>query len=121
MPMAAGDVALTSFTIANNSALTAEQSTSGVTFNTYANQTNQVTVRGTYKIVNAATDALVSVTLKNLDKAYSPMSVRFFILQAHYRSTVDFSNEALQASEKGLQRLMTGIQTLDKLPASKES
>ncbi|MDR2037889.1 MAG: cysteine--tRNA ligase [Bacteroidales bacterium] len=56
-----------------------------------------------------------------LEKAYSPMSVRFFILQAHYRSTVDFSNEALQASEKGLQRLMTGIQTLDKLPSSKES
>ena len=53
-----------------------------------------------------------------LKKAYNPMTVRFFILQAHYRSTVDFSNEALQASEKGLQRLMTGIQTLDKLKPS---
>ncbi|MEG1684675.1 MAG: cysteine--tRNA ligase [Bacteroides sp.] len=41
-----------------------------------------------------------------LTQAYSPMTIRFFILQAHYRSTVDFSNEALQASEKGLQRLM---------------
>ena len=41
-----------------------------------------------------------------LDKAYSPMTIRFFILQAHYRSTLDFSNEALQAAEKGLGRLM---------------
>ena len=56
-----------------------------------------------------------------LEKAYSPMAVRFFILQAHYRSTLDFSNEALQASEKGLQRLMTGIQTLNKLKPSKNS
>ncbi len=58
---------------------------------------------------------------KMLEKAYSPMAVRFFILQAHYRSTVDFSNEALQASEKGLQRLMAGIQTLDKLKPSGKS
>jgi cysteinyl-tRNA synthetase len=41
-----------------------------------------------------------------LEKAYSPMTVRFFILQTHYRSTLDFSNEALQAAEKGLKRLM---------------
>ena len=41
-----------------------------------------------------------------LDKAYSPMTIRFFILQAHYRSTLDFSNEALQAAEKGFGRLM---------------
>ncbi|MDR2847722.1 MAG: cysteine--tRNA ligase [Bacteroidales bacterium] len=57
-----------------------------------------------------------------LTKAYSPMTVRFFILQAHYRSTVDFSNEALQASEKGLQRLLEGIAVLDKLtPAPKST
>jgi cysteinyl-tRNA synthetase len=43
------------------------------------------------------------------------MTVRFFILQAHYRSTLDFSNEALQASEKGFQRLMKGIATIEKL------
>ena len=49
---------------------------------------------------------------KNLDQAYSPMTIRFFILQAHYRSTVDFSNEALQASQKGLERLMEAIATL---------
>jgi len=41
-----------------------------------------------------------------LEQAYSPMTVRFFILQAHYRSTLDFSNEALQAAEKGYKRLM---------------
>jgi cysteinyl-tRNA synthetase len=41
-----------------------------------------------------------------LDKAYSPMTIRFFILQTHYRSTLDFSNEALGAAEKGLKRLM---------------
>jgi len=43
---------------------------------------------------------------KSLDQAYTPMTVRFFILQAHYRSTLDFSNEALQAAEKGYKRLM---------------
>jgi cysteinyl-tRNA synthetase len=42
------------------------------------------------------------------------MTVRFFILQAHYRSTLDFSNEALQAAEKGLDRLMKGIEALNK-------
>jgi cysteinyl-tRNA synthetase len=41
-----------------------------------------------------------------LEKAYSPMTVRFFILQTHYRSTLDFGNEALGAAEKGLKRLM---------------
>ena len=52
---------------------------------------------------------------KVLESAYSPMTVRFFILQAHYRSTVDFSNEALQASQKGLSRLLTAMRTLDKI------
>ncbi len=47
-----------------------------------------------------------------LSQAYSPMTVRFFILQAHYRSTLDFSNEALQASEKGLKRLMLAAREL---------
>ena len=50
-----------------------------------------------------------------LTQAYSPMTIRFFILQAHYRSTVDFSNEALQASEKGLARLMEGIANLKRI------
>ena len=53
-----------------------------------------------------------------LTQAYSPMTIRFFILQAHYRSTVDFSNEALQAAEKGLARLMDAYSHLQKLQPS---
>ncbi len=52
-----------------------------------------------------------------LTQAYSPMTIRFFMLQAHYRSTLDFSNEALQAAEKGLERLMKAVETLGKLEA----
>ena len=50
-----------------------------------------------------------------LERAYSPMTIRFFILQAHYRSTLDFSNEALQAAEKGFHRLLAANETLKKL------
>lgn len=53
-----------------------------------------------------------------LEQAYSPMTIRFFILSAHYRSTVDFSNDALKASEKGLERLMTGLGNLARVPVS---
>ena len=56
-----------------------------------------------------------------LDQAYSPMTIRFFILQAHYRSTLDFSNEALQGSEKGLKKLLQAVTTLNKLKASDTS
>ncbi|MDD4427576.1 MAG: cysteine--tRNA ligase [Paludibacter sp.] len=56
-----------------------------------------------------------------LTKAFSPTTIRFFILQAHYRSTVDFSSEALEASEKGLERLMGGYARLQKLQASATS
>ncbi len=52
---------------------------------------------------------------KLLTQAYSPMTIRFFVLQAHYRSTLDFSNEALQAAEKGLDRLMKAVDALDKI------
>ena len=58
---------------------------------------------------------------KLLDRAYSPMTIRFFILQAHYRSTVDFSNEALQAAEKGYRRLMDGLKTMGKIKPGNES
>jgi len=58
---------------------------------------------------------------ESLAKAYSPMTIRFFILSAHYRGTVDFSNDALAASEKGLDRLMTGIGGLDRIMPSEES
>ncbi len=50
-----------------------------------------------------------------LTQAYSPMTIRFFILQAHYRSTVDFGNDALQAAEKGFARLMEGWRNLQRL------
>jgi cysteinyl-tRNA synthetase len=56
-----------------------------------------------------------------LTQAYSPMTIRFFILQAHYRSTVDFSDEALRASEKGLERLFETVERLQKINASEQS
>lgn len=58
---------------------------------------------------------------KLLSQPYSPMTIRFFILQAHYRSTVDFSNEALLASEKGLNRLLDAYARIDKIPVSSTS
>lgn len=56
-----------------------------------------------------------------LERAYSPMTIRFFILQAHYRSTVDFSNESLQAAEKGMTKLMNAFESLEGLTASDSS
>ena len=56
-----------------------------------------------------------------LTQPFAPMTIRFFILQAHYRSTVDFSSEALVASEKGLARLMEAYERLQKLQASAET
>jgi len=66
-------------------------------------------------------DQLSSGNHPLLRQAYSPMTIRFFILQAHYRSTVDFSDEALQAAEKGLQRLMKAKDTLGRLIPSATS
>lgn len=60
-------------------------------------------------------------THESLAQAYSPMTIRFFILSAHYRSTVDFSNEALQASQKGLERLMNGINDLERIQTASTS
>lgn len=54
-----------------------------------------------------------------LEQAYSPMTIRYFILQAHYRGTLDFSNEALQAAEKGLKRLMQAARDLYQMAGSK--
>ncbi len=58
---------------------------------------------------------------KLLEQAYSPMTIRFFMLQAHYRSTLDFGNEALQAAEKGLSRLMAAGRILSKIKPSEKS
>lgn len=66
-------------------------------------------------------DEFFAGTHKALEKAYSPMTIRFFILMAHYRSPLDFSNGALQAAEKGLSRLLKSIVTLSKLSAGSTS
>lgn len=63
-------------------------------------------------------DQLFSGENDVLEQAYSPMTVRFFILQAHYRSPLDFSNEALQAAEKGHERLMAAMEVLERLKPS---
>ena len=81
--------------------------------------TNMLTVNGVRMSKSAGNGFLPEELFTGnhplLDKAYSPMTVRFFMLQTHYRSTLDFSNEALQASEKGLKRLWEGFETLKKL------
>lgn len=58
---------------------------------------------------------------ETLQQAYSPMTIRFFILSAHYRGTVDFSNEALQAAQKGYEKLMNGIEDLKRIQAATAS
>ena len=60
-------------------------------------------------------------THKLVEQEYAPMTIRFFILQAHYRSTVDFSNDALRAAEKGLKRLLAGAKTVMDLNSSDSS
>ena len=66
-------------------------------------------------------DELFSGSHPLLEKAYTPMCIRFFILQAHYRSPLDFSNEALQAAEKGLERLFKAVTLIDGLKLSDQS
>ena len=58
---------------------------------------------------------------ETLEQVYSPMTIRFFILSAHYRGTVDFSNEALQAAQKGYEKLMNGIEDLKRIQAATAS
>ncbi len=91
----------------------------------YWMHTNMLTVNGVRMSKSAGNGflpgELFAGTHQLLDKAYSPMTVRFFMLQSHYRSTLDFSNEALQASEKGFQRLMNSYALLGKLTPSAAS
>ncbi|MGZ3836995.1 MAG: cysteine--tRNA ligase [Flavisolibacter sp.] len=80
---------------------------------------NMITINGrkmgkSYNNVIRLTE-LFSGNHPQLEKAYSPMTIRFFILQTHYRSTLDFSNEALMAAEKGLKRLMEAYEWLQQL------
>jgi cysteinyl-tRNA synthetase len=63
-------------------------------------------------------EELITGNHQLLERGYSPMTVRFFMLQSHYAGTLDFSNAALQAAEKGLERLMAAVSTLEKLKPS---
>jgi cysteinyl-tRNA synthetase len=82
----------------------------------YWMHTNMLTVNGVRMSKSAGNgflpEELFSGSHPLLEKAYSPMNVRFFMLQTHYRSTLDFSNEALQAAEKGLKRLWDAYEAL---------
>lgn len=86
---------------------------------------NMLTVNGTKMSKSLGNSFLPGELISGdhplLEQGYSPMTIRFFLLQANYRSTVDFSNEALKAAEKGLQRLMNAIELLDKLKTSENS
>ncbi len=91
----------------------------------YWMHTNMLTVNGTRMSKSAGNGFLPGELFTGnhplLEKGYSPMAVRFFMMQTHYRSTLDFSNEALQASEKGYARLMNAIKLLDSLKISNTS
>lgn len=88
----------------------------------YWMHTNMLTVNGSRMSKTAGNGFLPAELFSGnhplLEKGFSPMTVKFFMLQAHYRSTLDFSNEALDASEKGFRRLMNAVGLLDKLTAS---
>jgi cysteinyl-tRNA synthetase len=66
-------------------------------------------------------EELVTGNHKLLEKGYSPMTVRFFMLQGHYTSTLDFSNEALQAAERGYKRMTAAMKLMEKLTPSDSS
>lgn len=91
----------------------------------YWMHTNMLTVNGTRMSKSAGNGFLPHELFSGnhplLEKGYAPMAVRFFMLQTHYRSTLDFSNEALQASEKGFERLMDSYKTLQTLSPSSQS
>jgi len=85
---------------------------------------NMITINGkkmgkSYNNVIKLTE-MFSGDSPQLEKAYSPMTIRFFVLQTHYRSTLDFSNEALQAAEKGLKRLMEAYEWLQESEAENQ-
>jgi len=88
----------------------------------YWMHTNMLTVNGARMSKSAGNGFLPKQLFSGdhplLDKGYSPMAVRFFMLQAHYRGTLDFSNEALDAADKGYRRLMNAVALLPKLKAT---
>jgi len=87
---------------------------------------NMLTVNG-QKMSKSLGNSFLPLELINgdhplLERGYSPMTVRFFMLQAHYSSTLDFTNEALNAAEKGYKRLMAATETLNRIsPANVSS
>lgn len=87
--------------------------------------TNMLTVNGARMSKSAGNGFLPKELFTGnhplLDRGYSPMTVRFFMAQSHYRSTLDFSNEALQAAEKGYKKLMESLSALEKIPPSPSS
>ncbi len=91
----------------------------------YWMHTNMLTVNGARMSKSAGNGFLPGELFTGnhplLNRGYSPMAVRFFMLQAHYRSTLDFSNEALDAADKGYKRLMSAIALLDKISVSGKS
>lgn len=90
----------------------------------YWMHTNMLTVNGVRMSKSAGNGFLPGELFTGnhplLRKGYSPMTVKFFMLQAHYRSTLDFSNDALDASEKGFRRLMNAVALLPKLSTSEQ-
>ncbi|MHB1178221.1 MAG: cysteine--tRNA ligase [Daejeonella sp.] len=91
----------------------------------YWMHTNMLTVNGTRMSKSKGNGFLPHELFTGnhelLSRGFSPMSVRFFMLQAHYRSTLDFSNDALEASDKGFKRLMNAYGLIDKLNPSERS
>jgi cysteinyl-tRNA synthetase len=91
----------------------------------YWMHTNMLTVNGTRMSKSAGNGFLPGELFTGnhplLERGFSPMTVKFFMLQAHYRSTLDFSNDALDASEKGFRRLMNAVNLLEKLIPSANS
>lgn len=90
----------------------------------YWMHTNMLTVNGARMSKSAGNGFLPHELFTGdhplLNKGYSPMAVRFFMMQAHYRSTLDFSNDALDAADKGYKRLINAIVLLDKIKPSKK-
>jgi cysteinyl-tRNA synthetase len=105
--------------IAQSNAITGHDQTN------YWMHNNMITINGQKmgKSLNnfITLDEFFSGKHEALDQAYSPMTIRFFMLQAHYRSTLDFSNEALLAAEKGMNRLLETFSLLTELKPSKQS
>lgn len=91
----------------------------------YWMHTNMLTVNGVRMSKTAGNGFLPQELFTGdhpmLEQGYSPMTVRFFMAQSHYRSTLDFSNEALQAAERGYKRLMEALSRMDRIEASEES